>query len=256
MFNRPQPPGHAITLNAKPSATYEAKVARAIELLREAEAKFSPLTQASSLGVEDMVITELIKQSGIQSTVFALDTGMLHAETMDTLERLQQHYGIGVEVFRPDPVEAAEYLARNGHEAMYKSLDLRKECCDIRKTRPLARALSGKNGWITGLRREQSNARADVGEIEQQPERAKLNPLVDWTLGDVWQFVKQHNVPYNPLHDQFFPSIGCAPCTRAVSLGEDFRAGRWWWEQESAKECGLHVDKSPASSVIPIKEVA
>ena len=132
---------------------------------------------------------------------------------------------------------------------MYQSLALRKTCCDFRKMEPLERALSGKKGWITGLRREQSSARAEVHDVEQQNlvikgetvTRAKINPLADWSWGDVWHFIAAHDIPYNPLHDEFFPSIGCAPCTRAVTLGEDFRSGRWWWEQESAKECGLHV---------------
>ena len=247
--------GNAIALHARPSSNFEQKVARSIALLRQAEKQFSPLTQASSLGAEDMVVTELLHQTGIQSEIFVLDTGMLHAETLALLERLQQHYERKVEVYRPDPVAAATFIAKNGIEAMYQSLALRKECCDIRKTRPLALALAGKKGWLTGLRREQSNARAEVSEIEQQPEHAKVNPIVDWTWGDVWHFIALHDVPTNPLHDQFMPSIGCAPCTRAISLGEDFRSGRWWWEQESAKECGLHVDGGK-SSVIPIKEVA
>jgi phosphoadenosine phosphosulfate reductase len=158
---------------------------------------------------------------------------------------------------------------------MYKSLALRKACCHIRKMEPLERALAGKNGWITGLRRDQSSARAEVHDIEQQEERAKINPLADWTWGDIWHYIALNDIPFNPLHDQFFPSIGCAPCTRAVTLGEDFRSGRWWWEQESAKECGLHVAadgtheaEEPAafeplpdplagrtSSIIPIREI-
>ncbi len=133
---------------------------------------------------------------------------------------------------------------------MYRSLDLRKACCHIRKMEPLERALTGKRAWITGLRREQSGARAEVEFIEHSPHtgkdgvestRTKVNPLARWTWGDVWHYIATYKVPYNPLHDQFYPSIGCAPCTRAVTLGEDFRSGRWWWEQESAKECGLHV---------------
>ncbi len=150
---------------------------------------------------------------------------------------------------------------------MYKSLDLRKQCCHFRKMEPLERALAGKKGWLTGLRREQSSARAEVHDVEQQAERAKINPLADWTAGDVWHYISLNAIPYNPLHDQFFPSIGCAPCTRAVTLGEDFRSGRWWWEQESAKECGLHVAADgtheaqepaafePLSSLIPIREI-
>ena len=124
---------------------------------------------------------------------------------------------------------------------MYRSIALRKECCAIRKLEPLARALEGQKAWITGLRREQSTARADVPQIDTSEARTKINPLADWTWGDVWHYIAINKVDYNPLHDQFFPSVGCAPCTRAISLGEDFRAGRWWWEDEAAKECGLHV---------------
>jgi phosphoadenosine phosphosulfate reductase len=128
---------------------------------------------------------------------------------------------------------------------------LRKTCCTIRKLEPLQRALSQADGWITGLRREQSNARAVVPDFVEEDGRIKINPLADWTWGDVWHFVAEHHVPYNPLHDAFFPSIGCAPCTRAISVGEDFRAGRWWWEDESAKECGLHVKTHTTSEATP-----
>jgi phosphoadenosine phosphosulfate reductase len=124
---------------------------------------------------------------------------------------------------------------------MYKSIELRKACCQVRKMEPLGRALEGKTAWITGLRREQSGARAEVPLVDTSEARVKFNPLADWTWGDVWHFIGTHQVAYNQLHDEFFPSIGCAPCTRAISLGEDFRAGRWWWENEAAKECGLHV---------------
>lgn len=246
--------GNAIGLYARPSANFAAKLERSKALLREAERDYSPLTQASSLGVEDMVVTELIHQTGIQTRIFVLETGMLHAETVALLDTLQKHYGREVDVYRPVDTDAEAFVANNGPEAMYQSLALRKECCDIRKTRPLALALAGKKGWLTGLRREQSNARAEVSEIEQQPARAKINPIVDWTWGDVWHFVQQHNIPTNPLHDQFMPSIGCAPCTRAIAVGEDFRAGRWWWE-DSSKECGLHVDGGKPK-IIPIKESA
>ena len=263
----------AIDLYAKASPDFEAKVASSVALLQRAAVEFAPITQASSLGVEDMVVTDLLQRHKIQSGIFVLETGKLHAETLDLLDTLQAHYGRQVDVFRPDPAAAAAFVDENGEEAMYRSLGLRKTCCDIRKMEPLERALAGRRGWITGLRREQSGARAEVESIEhtaitidgEVTNRTKVNPLIDWTLGDVWHYVSQHGVPYNPLHDQFYPSIGCAPCTRAVTLGEDFRSGRWWWEQESAKECGLHVaaDGSheaeepaafePLSSVIPIR---
>jgi phosphoadenosine phosphosulfate reductase len=146
-----------------------------------------------------------------------------------------------VEVHRPVQEQVVQFVAREGQDAMYRSIALRKACCGIRKLEPLERALAGQKAWITGLRREQSAARAEVPFIDTAEARAKINPLADWTWGDVWHYIQAHGVDYNPLHDRFFPSIGCAPCTRAISLGEDFRAGRWWWEEEQARECGLHV---------------
>ena len=245
----------AISLYAKPSANFADKLAASRALLLSSAAQYSSLTQASSLGAEDMVVTHLIADTGIASSVFVLDTRMLHAQTLALVGQLEARYAIAVDVYQPDAAVAAAFVAENGNDAMYKSLGLRKTCCDFRKMEPLARALDGKKAWITGLRREQSNARAEVHDVEQQhitvngtPQtRAKINPLADWTWGDVWHFIKAESIPYNPLHDAFFPSIGCAPCTRAVTLGEDFRSGRWWWEQESAKECGLHVEGSPTT---------
>ncbi|MFZ2388433.1 MAG: phosphoadenylyl-sulfate reductase [Polaromonas sp.] len=257
----------AISLYAKPSLDFAQKLAHSLALLKSAAAAYSPLTQASSLGAEDMVVTHLIHEAGIDADIFVLDTGMLHAETVALIARIEERYAVKVEVYRPDAAVASAFAQTNGTDAMYKSLDLRKQCCHIRKMEPLERALAGKKGWLTGLRREQSSARAEVHDIEQQAERAKINPLADWTWGDVWHYISLNAIPYNPLHDQFFPSIGCAPCTRAVTLGEDFRSGRWWWEQESAKECGLHVAADgtheaeepaafePLSSIIPIREI-
>ena len=273
---------NAISLYAKPSAAFAQKLEASKALLRSAAAQYSPLTQASSLGAEDMVVTHLIADTGIASRIFVLDTRMLHTQTLALVERLEARYQRSVDIYQPDPVVADKFVAEFGQDAMYRSLELRKTCCDFRKMQPLERALAGKNGWITGLRREQSNARAEVHDVEQQSlvidgeavTRAKINPLADWTWGDVWHFIATQNIPYNPLHDEFFPSIGCAPCTRAVTLGEDFRSGRWWWEQESARECGLHVSadgtheaQEPAafepgssvsrvSSIIPIRPIS
>ncbi len=239
----------AISLYAKASDDFAKKLAASKQLLQTAGTRYLPLTQASSLGAEDMVVTHLMAETGIEASIFVLDTGMLHQESLALVGQIEARYGRRVDVYRPDMAVAADFVAEHGADAMYKSLALRKACCDFRKMVPLERALAGKKGWITGLRRAQSNARADVHDIEQQNLqiggqsvlRSKINPLAAWTLGDVWHFIALHNIPYNSLHDEFFPSIGCAPCTRAVTLGEDFRSGRWWWEQESAKECGLHV---------------
>ena len=217
-------------------------------LLREAAALGAEaVTQASSLGAEDVVITDIIHRLGLDIPVFVLDTGALHTETLALLERTQSLPGLSVKVYRPQLESVIHFIRDNGQDAMYRSIELRKACCGVRKMEPLARALAGKSAWITGLRREQSNARADVPAVDRSEVETKgltkFNPLTDWTQGDVWHYIASHGVDYNPLHDQFYPSIGCAPCTRAVSLGEDFRAGRWWWEDEAAKECGLHAKK-------------
>ena len=260
----------AIHLYAKPSATFAEKLAATQATLRQATERFAPITQASSLGVEDMVITHLLHTLQLPSELFVLQTGKLHTETLALLATLQRDYGAhrSVRVYEPDALAAADFEHANGKDAMYKSIALRKACCNIRKMLPLEKALAGKRAWITGLRKEQSDARAEVlhieipkqlqgGESSNAKKPAKINPLADWTLGDVWHYVSLHQVPYNPLHDQFYPSIGCAPCTRAVTLGEDFRSGRWWWENETAKECGLHAAALPTYSpsilkIIPI----
>ncbi len=233
----------AVDLHARPSKDFEAKLAQTRALLQRAAAEFAPLKQASSLGAEDVVITHLVNALALDIPVFVLETGALHAETLELLERTRATSRAPVEVYRPREEAVVQFVAREGREAMYRSIELRKACCGIRKLEPLSRALAGQRAWITGLRREQSSARADVPLIDAADAegRTKINPLADWTWGDVWHYIATQGVDYNPLHDQFFPSIGCAPCTRAISLGEDFRAGRWWWEQESAKECGLHV---------------
>jgi phosphoadenosine phosphosulfate reductase len=237
----------AIDLHARPSADFESKAARALDLLRDAAERFpGRVVLANSLGAEDMVLTDLIGRHQLPIALGTLDTGVLHAETLAVLPRIRERYGIEVEVYRPVQEAVIEFVGRHGERAMYESVQLRKGCCGVRKLEPLSRMLAGREAWITGMRREQSDNRGSVPFEDQDDKgRAKLNPLADWTWGDVWHYIKLHEVPYNALHDQFFPSIGCAPCTRAISLGEPFRAGRWWWEDESAKECGLHVKQSP-----------
>jgi phosphoadenosine phosphosulfate reductase len=234
----------AVDLHARPSKDYERKLAETQQLLVRTASGFSPLKQANSLGAEDMVITHLVNSLELDIPVFVLETGMLHPETLQLLERLQATSRAPVEVWKPVQEQVIQFVGREGNDAMYRSIELRKGCCHIRKVEPLQRALEGQRAWITGLRREQSNARAEVPLVDTSEPRAKVNPLADWTWGDVWHYIASNGVDYHPLHDQFYPSIGCAPCTRAISLGEDFRAGRWWWEDENAKECGLHV-KNP-----------
>jgi phosphoadenosine phosphosulfate reductase len=238
-------PAKATEQNAKASPDFATKLAETQALLQRAAAELTPVTQASSLGAEDVVITHLINAAQLDITVFVLETGALHTETLALLERTQAHSRAPIHVFRPVSESVIQFVRDKGQDAIYKSMELRKACCGVRKMEPLARALKGQRAWITGLRQEQSNARAEVPLLDESEVATKglhkFNPLARWTWGDVWHYIATHQVDYNPLHDQFFPSIGCAPCTRAISLGEAFRAGRWWWEDEAAKECGLHV---------------
>lgn len=240
-------PAKATEQNAKASPDFAAKLAETQALLQRAANAFSPATQASSLGAEDVVITHLINSLQLNISVFVLETGALHTETLALLERTQAHSRAPIQVFRPVAESVIQFVRDKGQDAMYQSIAMRKECCGVRKMEPLARALHGQKAWITGLRQEQSSTRAEVPMLDDSEvatkDLYKFNPLARWTWGDVWHYIATNQVDYNPLHDQFFPSIGCAPCTRAISLGEEFRAGRWWWEDEAAKECGLHVKK-------------
>ena len=205
--------------------------------------EFSPAVLASSLAAEDMVLTDLILRARLPIGIFSLDTGRLHAETLDVLARIKETYGVEVKSYRPEPAAVDTYVNKHGLNAFYDSVALRKECCRIRKIEPLNRALTGHLAWITGQRRAQSTTRAelDVQEYDTERSMTKFNPLADWSEDDVWHYIRSQNVPYNPLHDRGFPSIGCEPCTRAVQPDEDIRAGRWWWENPETKECGLHV---------------
>lgn len=243
----------AIELYAHASATFEAKLQATVEALRLA-ARDHPgrIVQATSLGVEDMVLTDLIAKHHCPIAIGTLETGMLHPETVALIGTIESRYGLPVEVYRPVQASVVHFIKEHGDKAMYQSVALRKACCALRKLEPLGRMLAERSAWVTGLRREQSNNRSDVPQQETDDQgRTKYNPLADWTWGDVWHYVATQQVPYNPLHDQFMPSIGCAPCTRAIAVGEDFRAGRWWWEEETQKECGLHVHQDePAVSIL------
>ena len=237
----------AIELYARRTGGFEERLASALQVLKTAADEHrGVIVQSTSLGAEDMVVTDLIARHGLAIPVATLETGALHAQTLDLLERLQSHYGLKVEVFRPQAQAVEDFLREHGEQAMYRSLALRKACCGIRKLEPLGRLMQGRRAWVTGLRREQSDARGEVRAIEVDDQgRTKISPLVDWSWADVWHYIQAHGVPFNALHDAFMPSIGCAPCTRAIAVGEPFRAGRWWWEDEAAKECGLHVKTSP-----------
>jgi phosphoadenosine phosphosulfate reductase len=204
---------------------------------------FSPAVFASSLAAEDMVLTDMILRSGLPIEIFTLETGRLHAETFAMVDRIKQAYAYDVRLFKPDAAAIDAYVKQNGLNAFYDSVEMRKECCRIRKVEPLNRALAGKKAWVTGQRRAQSATRAElaVQEHDEAHGLVKFNPLVDWSEEDVWHYIRENDVPYNALHDKGYPSIGCEPCTRAIQPGEDVRAGRWWWENPESKECGLHV---------------
>lgn len=198
---------------------------------------------ASSLAVEDMLITDIIAKQHLPIQVFTLDTGLLHAETLDLLQQITQIYPqLDFKVWQPQASQAEQFVATYGKTAYYDSVELRKQCCYIRKIEPLNRALIGADAWLTGQRREQSVTRTELAFAEQDNARsmAKYNPIFDWSEQEVWAYILHYNVPYNQLYLQGFPSIGCDPCTRPVKQGEDIRAGRWWWENKDSKECGLH----------------
>lgn len=235
-----------INLNDALIASTADKTAKAKTLLDEIARDFSPATFANSLGAEDMVLTDLIVKEKLAIEIFSLDTGRLPLETYDLMARVQEHYGLKLKVFAPRAELLEPFVRENGINAFYDSVELRKGCCHIRKVEPLQRALSGKKAWITGMRAQQSATRdgLPVQTFDAGNGLEKFNPLADWSEKEVWAYIKQNGVPYNALHDKFYPSIGCAPCTRPVTPGEDVRAGRWWWENPETKECGLHVKRA------------
>jgi phosphoadenosine phosphosulfate reductase len=220
------------------------RLERARRFLASIEKNHSPTALASSFGAEDMVLLDLIARDGLAIDIFTLDTGRLPRETHALIAKVRHRYGVQVEVFSPWPESVDAYVAENGIDGFYDGVEQRVACCNVRKVEPLRRALAGRRGWITGLRREQASSRIDVTEAEHDPvhHKWKFSPLALWTDDDVWSYLRENHVPYNALHDRGYPSIGCEPCTRAVKPGEHPRAGRWWWEQEGArKECGVHA---------------
>lgn len=218
-------------------------IEQTLATLNRVASAYSPAVFASSLAAEDMVLTDLILRAKLPITIFSLETGRLHAETLGVLDRIRETYDYEVALFRPEPQAVEQYVQIHGLNAFYDSVEMRKECCRIRKVEPLSRALADKKAWITGQRRAQSTTRAalDVQEDDAAHGMQKFNPLADWSEQDVWDYLRENKVPYNPLHDRGYPSIGCEPCTRAIQPGEDVRAGRWWWENPETKECGLHL---------------
>ena len=225
------------------------------QTLTRIAAEFSPAVFASSLAAEDMVLTHMILKAKLPIGIFSLETGRLHQETLAVLDKVKTRYDHDITLYRPQPEAVAAYVEQNGLNAFYNSVEMRRECCRIRKVEPLGRALAGNKAWITGQRRAQSTTRAELHVQEDDAAHAmtKFNPLADWSEQDVWDYIRANDVPYNALHDQGYPSIGCEPCTRAVQPGEDVRAGRWWWENPDSKECGLHMVDG---KLIRIKSVA
>src|SRR5574343_467390 len=232
-------------LNITPelTASVATKTQAVNALLADIAANWSPATFANSLGAEDMVLTDLIVKAKLPIEIFSLDTGRLPLETYDLMAAVDKHYGLKLKVYFPQPEEVEAFVRNHGINGFYDSVTLRKACCHARKVEPLRRALAGKRAWITGLRAQQATTRQGLPlqEYDEGNGLEKFNPLAEWTEKEIWTYIKENEVPYNALHDKFYPSIGCAPCTRAISPGEDVRAGRWWWENPESKECGLHI---------------
>ncbi len=214
------------------------------KVLEWAAETFHPkIVFASSFGAEDVVIIDMLQKINPSIKIFTLDTGRLHQKTYDLIDEVRQKYNIEIDVYYPDTASAQKMVKEHGANLFYTSPELRKLCCQVRKIKPLKRALKGLDAWITGLRRTQNVSRATDQKVQVDHFNdgiIKINPLSDWTNDQVWEYVKAENLPYNKLHDKSFPSIGCEPCTRPIKPGEDLRSGRWWWETDLTKECGLH----------------
>jgi phosphoadenosine phosphosulfate reductase len=236
-------PATSPTLTDELKQIVTTKRAQVLALLQSASAEFPKITFANSYGAEDMVLTDIIAKEKLAIEIFSLDTGRLPAETYTLMDEVEKTYNTKPIVFFPKHEAVEQYVRTKGINAFYESVELRKACCHMRKVEPLQRALAEKQAWVTGMRAEQAATRTSLPtrEYDAGNKLEKFNPLSDWAEQEVWAYIRMFDVPYNQLHDQFYPSIGCAPCTRAVAMGEDIRAGRWWWENADSKECGLHV---------------
>ncbi|RLL53528.1 phosphoadenylyl-sulfate reductase [Mariprofundus sp. EBB-1] len=223
----------------------QAKVAETIALLEQANNEYgSSLVFACSFGAEDVVMIDLISKHAPSIQVVTLDTGRLPQATYNVMDACREKYHLELKVYCPDAAEVEAMVCESGLNLFYQSVEKRKQCCEIRKIHPLKRALSGKQAWITGVRREQADSRLDMTAVEDDAHFGlkKFNPLIEWTESEVWDYIRSNDVPYNALHDQHYPSIGCEPCSRSITVGEDPRSGRWWWEREDGvAECGLHA---------------
>jgi phosphoadenosine phosphosulfate reductase len=228
--------------------TLSARAERSIEQLRASVSEFKKVCYANSLGAESMVLTDLIWGSVPKIDMFSIDTGRLYPETYDLIERLQSRYGRALRIYYPEASDVEDWVGKNGIDGFRDGLNQRQGCCAVRKVEPFRLAVSGHSAWITGIRRGQSAGRALAAPVAWDAAYGlhKISPLLDWSEDEIWQYIRKRRLPYNSLHDSGFPSIGCAPCTRAVQPGEDNRAGRWWWERGESRECGLHPRRTVA----------
>jgi phosphoadenosine phosphosulfate reductase len=226
-----------------------ARIEASVALLRQAVDEFGRVIYASSLGAEAMVLTDLVCTRVPEIDIFSIDTGRLPEETLALLERLERRYRRRMPLYYPDPQALERYVREHGINGFYDSLGARLSCCQIRKVEPFVRAIAGYRAWITGVRRDQSDLRAQAQAVvhDEQYGLEKISPLLDWTEGEIWTYIRAGQLHYNPLHDRGYSSIGCAPCSRALAAGEPHRAGRWWWEQSESRECGLHPRTRPVA---------
>jgi phosphoadenosine phosphosulfate reductase len=224
------------------SKTLRARADDSISQLQSAVAEFKNVCYANSLGSESIVLTDLIWGTVPQIEIFSIDTGRLYPETYDLIERLQQRYGRALRMYYPDAAKLEGWVGEHGINGFRSGLEQRRGCCAARKVEPFRRAISGRSAWVTGIRRGQSASRALTAAVEWDREYGlhKVSPLLEWSENEIWEYIRKKRLPYNTLHDSGFPSIGCAPCTRAVQPGEHERSGRWWWERSDSRECGLH----------------
>jgi phosphoadenosine phosphosulfate reductase len=227
----------------------EQRAAAVRESLAAAVREHGRVTYSNSLGAEAVVLTDIIWSHVPGIDIFSIDTGRLHEETYELMERLQRRYKRTIRLVHPDAQALEALVAKRGINGFYHSHEARLECCRVRKVEPFKRAIAGYGAWITGVRREQSATRAQAKPVEWDSDYGlyKVSPLLDWTEEQVWQYIRARQLPYNSLHDRQFPSIGCQPCTRAIQPGESRRAGRWWWEQPESRECGLHPRICPVA---------
>jgi phosphoadenosine phosphosulfate reductase len=236
-------------LLAEPPSALGQRVSDAIALLKDAVRQFGRVVYSSSLGAESAVLTDLIFGFVPQIDIFTVDTGRLPESSLDVLARIERRYQRRIRVYYPENRAVQRWVGEHGINGFYNGLEQRQGCCAIRKLEPFKRAVAGYGAWVTGVRAEQSEARAGVASIEwdERYRMQKVSPLLAWTEAEIWGYIREHKLPYNPLHDAGYPSIGCAPCTRAIEPGEDHRAGRWWWEDAATRECGLQPRRPPTN---------